>query len=351
MADSFADLWSTAAPSNSAPQKPRRLNDLISSTAPSQPPRPQTDVFALLAASNSSSNSNSRTSSPRIANQPNLKSNSPKPTPPSDGDAFSELLSGSFGNGSSGNLSMAEQAAKAEKERRNKLLNSTEQATTKVQSSAWVGLDSLGAAPTFTPPPQQVTQQKPDEFNWLFDTPASTSSKPAPPPPSTKKPQVIPDEDDDWGLSDFGHKPTPAPAPSAPRQQATKPSSTWDLEDVDHTSLPSPPPRKVNRPNSPGDDFDFGNREDRLLDNDSNDEDDILGFPKPAGSAPPRRPAVSLWIYVPQPLVDSFLGLNSRIRSQDPRKLPSPTYHRTNRRDGFWPNRSSECACRYRHRH
>jgi hypothetical protein len=295
MADSFADLWSTAAPSSSAPQKPRKLNDLISSTAPSQQLRPQTDVFALLAASNSSSNSNSRTNSPRIANQPILKSNGPNLTPPSNGDAFSGLLSGSFGNGSPGNLSMAEQAARAEKERRDKLLNSTKQPTTKVQSPAWVGLDSLGTTSTFTPPPKQATQQKQDEFNWLFDSPAlASTSKPAPPPPSIKKPLVIPDDDDDWGLSDFAPKPGPAPAPPAPRIQATKPSSIWDLEDIDHSSRPSPPPKKVNRPNSPGDDFDFGSREDGLLDNDSNDEDDMLGLSKPASSAPPRRPPVSV---------------------------------------------------------
>jgi hypothetical protein len=302
MADSFADLWSTAAPSNSAPQKPRKLNDLISSTTPSQPARPQTDVFALLAASNSSSSSNSRATSPGIANQTRPPSNNPKPTPPSNGDAFSGLLSGSFANGptSSGNLSLAEQAAKAEKERRDKLLNnSNQQATKKVQSPAWVGLDSLGATSTFTPPPKQATPQKQDEFDWLFDTPASTSSKPTPPPLPTKKPPVIPDEDDDWGLSDFGSKPTPAPAPSAPRQQAAKPSSIWDFEDEEHPSQPSPPPRKkANRPNSPGDDFDFGNREDRLLDNDSGDEDDIIGsLSKPVGSVSPRRPPVSSCTY------------------------------------------------------
>src|SRR5882757_4200556 len=105
MDGSFADLWSTAAPTSSAPQKPRKLNDLISSTTPSQPTRPQNDVFSLLAASNSSSNSNSRTSSPGTASQPRPQSNNPKPTPSPNGDAFSGLLLGSFGNGqtSSGN--------------------------------------------------------------------------------------------------------------------------------------------------------------------------------------------------------------------------------------------------------
>ena len=296
MADSFADLWSTAAPTSSAPQKPRKLNDLISSTTPSQPQRPQNDVFALLAASNSSSSSNSRTNSPGITNQPRPQSNGPKRTPPPNGDAFSGLLSGPFGNGpaSSGNLSMAEQAAKAEKERKGRLLNLNQQAATKAQSSAWSGLDSLGITSTFTPPPKQATLQKQDDFDWVFDSPTSTSSKPASPPPLTKKPSAIADEDDDWGLSDFGSKPTSAPSTSAPQQKAAKPSSIWDFDDTDPSNQPSPPPRKATRPNSPGEDFDFGSREDVLLDNDSNDEDGILGsLSKPVGSLPPERPPVS----------------------------------------------------------
>ena len=290
MADSFANLWSTAAPTNSAPQKPQKLNDLVSSTTPSQPTLPQNDLFALLAASNSSSNSNSRTNSPGIANQPRPQSNDPKPTPPSNGDAFSALLSGSFSNGpaSSGNLSMAEQAAKAEKERKDKLLNLNQKPATKAQPSAWSGLDSLGTTPTFAPP------QKQDDFDWIFDTPASTSSKPAPPPPLTKKPSAIADEEDDWGLSDFASKPTPASATSAPQRKAANPSSIWDFEDSEPPNQSSPPPRKPARPNSPGEDFDFGNREDRLLDNDSNDEGDILGsLSKPTGGVLPRRPPVS----------------------------------------------------------
>lgn len=349
MADSFADLWSTAAPTNSAPQKPRKLNDLISSTTPSQPTRAQNDVFALLAASNSSSNSNSRTSSPGIANQLRPQSNGPKPTPSSNGDAFSGLLSDSFGNGpaSSGNLSMAEQAAKVEKERKDRLLDLSQQTATKTQSSAWSGLDSLGTTSTSTPPPQ-----KQDDFDWIFDTPASTSFKPAPPPPSTKTPPVIADEDDDWGLSDFGSKLTPAPATSTPPQQAAKSSSVWDFEDVEHSNEPSPPPRKAVRPNSPGEDFDFGNREDRLLDNDSNDEDDILGsLSKPVSSVPARRPPVSSWTCQRWLFANGFPGSNSRIRSQGSHGFSSPTYNRTNRRDGFWADRSSERACSYGHRH
>ena len=295
MADSFADLWSTVSPTSPAPQKPRKLNDLISSSTPSQPTRQQNDVFALLAASNSSSNSNSRTNSPGAANQPRPQSTGQKPTPAANSDAFSGLLSGPFGNGpdNSGNLSMAEQAARVEKERKDRMLNLSQQPAAKSLSTAWTGLDTLGATPTFTPSPQ-----KQDDFDWILDTPPSTSSKPAPPPSIARKPPVIAVEDDDWGLSDFGSKPIHAPAPSAPRQQTAKPSSIWDLDDVEHSDQQSPPPRKVIRPNSPGEDFDFGNREDRLLDNDSNDEDEILGsLLKPVGSVPPRPPPVSSWGY------------------------------------------------------
>ena len=352
MTDTFADLWSTAAPASSAPQKPRKLNDLISSTTPTQPTRPQNDLFALLAASNSSSNSTSRTSSPRTTNQAQLRSNSPKPTP-SNGDAFSGLLSGSLGNGpaNSGKLSLAEQAAaKAEKERREGLLGSNQQAAKKTQSSAWVGLDSLGTTLSFTPPPpKQTTEQKQDEFDWLFDAPASTSSKPAPPPPPAKKPPVIPDEDDDWGLSDFGSKPT---SPPAPRQKPAKPSSIWDLEDAEHSNQPSPPPRKTTRPDSPGEDFDFGSREDRLLDNDSNDEDDgFRSLSKPVRSVPPRLPPVSSGTHRHWPHADAFPGSNSEFNSQGSYKFSSPAYNRANRRDGFRTRRSSERARRHGHRH
>lgn len=290
MADSFADLWSTAAPSNSAPQKPRKLNDLISSTTPSQSIRPQNDAFSLLAVSNSSSNSNSRATSPGITNQPRPQSNSPKSSSPSNGDAFSGLLSGSFGNGQTGpgNLSMAEQAAKAEKEKRDRLLKLNQRAATKTQSSAWSGLDSLATTSTFTPPRKQ------DDIDWVFDTPAPASSRPAPSPPPAGEPAVIADEDDDWGLSDFGSKPTPAPKTFVPQRKAVKPPSIWDLEDVEPPTQPSPPSKKVTRPNSPGEGFDFGSREDRLLGNDSNDEDDILGsLSKPVSGVPPRRPPVS----------------------------------------------------------
>ena len=289
MGDSFAHLWASAAPSNVAPQKPRKLNDLISSTTPSPQTRPQNDLFSLLAASNSSSNSNSRTSSPGIANQTNLQSNSPKLPSPSNGDAFSGLLSGSFGNGTpnSGNLSMAERAAKAEKERRDNLSSSTKQVATNSHSPAWAGLESLGTVPSFTSSQKQVSQHNQGDFDWVFDTPVSTS-KSALPPSSTGAPPVTHDEDDDWGLSDFASKPTPAPTP---RQRAVKPSTIWD---VDHSNERLSPPWRANRPNSPGDDFDFGNREDGLLDNESNDEDDILGsLSKPVDSLPPRRPPVS----------------------------------------------------------
>ena len=352
MADSFADLWSTVAPTSSAPQKPRKLNDLISPTNPSQPTRPQNDVFALLAASNSSSSSNSRTNSPGIANQPRPQPNGQKPTPPSNGDAFSVLLSGSFGNGSTspGNLSMAEQAAKAEKERKDRLLNLSQQPTAKAQSSAWSGLDSLGTTSTLMPPPKQATPQ--DDFDWIFDAPASTSSRPTPPPPTTKKPPMIAADDDDWGLSDFGSKPTPAPTPSAPRRRTANPSSIWDLEDVERSDQPSPPPRKSTRLDSPREDFDFGSREDRLLDGDSGDEDEILGsLSKSVDSAPPRRPPVSLGAYQQWLFANEFPGSNSRICSQESRKFSSPAYNRSNRRDGIRSGRSSECPCCHRYGH
>lgn len=326
MSDSFADLWSTVVPSSTAPQKPQKLNELISSTTPAQPARPQTDLFALLAASNPSSNSNSRTSSPGAANQPNPKSNSPKLPPPSSGDAFSALLSDSFGNGAagSGNLSMAERAAKAEKERRDKLSNSSKPVATNVQSSAWVGLDSLVATPPFTSPPKQATQQKQADFDWLFDAPTTTTPDPAPPSSSTRTPPVITDDDEDWGLSDFASNPSSAAAPSPPQEQVTKSPSIWDFENVGRSNKPPSPPKRVGRSNSPEEDFDFGDGEDRLLDSGSNDEDDVLGsLSKPTHSAPPRRPPVSSFV-CPQMLTAHQQFHRSPLENPHPRPIEIP---------------------------
>jgi len=213
---------------------------------------------------------------------------------------------------------MAEQAAKAERERKEKQSNLSQRATTKTQSSAWSGLDSLGTTSTLTPPQKQVTPQ--NDFDWIFDTPASVSSTPAPPLPTTKQPAVISAEDDDWGLSDFASRP-----PSAPRQQAAKASNVWDIEDAERDQ-PSPPSRKATRPNSPGEDFDFGNREDRLLDNDSNDEDEILGsLSNPVRGAPPRRPPVSSWAYHD---VCSLTGSQVPTRGSAPKsRTKSPPPH------------------------
>jgi hypothetical protein len=228
MADSFADIWSSAAPIKPA-QQPRKLGDLNNSQ-PAQPRRPpQPDAFSLLAAPNS--NVGTRFTSPPGFNG---QKNAAKP-PSSNGDAFSGLLSGSFTittNGTS--LTMAERAAKVERERSALLLR--QQQAAKAQAAAWSGLDSLGGGmphPRSTPTPSSSE----NDVDWVFDNPAPTKQ------PAKTTPPIVQQDDDDWGLSDF----ISAPALTKP-QPAPKSQSIWD-DDV--------PPRRPSKSNSPGD-FDFG---------------------------------------------------------------------------------------------
>jgi hypothetical protein len=281
MADSFADLWSSAAPINSTQQQPRRLGD-HQITPPIQPRRPQNDVFSLLAAPNSTSAT--RSNSPLISNGQSLQKNSTKPAGSStNGDAFSSLLSDSFTNTTSNtNMTMAERAAKVEREKMELLLN--QQESIKTRGSPWRGLDSLGNTSAFTLKPSGTSQEGHDD-DWIFDAPAVAKRSPASSSKSPPIPQHNIENDNDWGLSEFSSAPTPPTSKPAAASQLL-----WDLDETNRR--PSPPRRQET--NSPGD-FDFGDREDRLLGDDSNDEDDVLGvLSKPADSIPRHSP-VSLY--------------------------------------------------------
>lgn len=241
MADSFADLWSSPTPV----QQPRKLADLAAAQPQPTQPRKTNDAFSLLATPTYTS----RSVSP-------AQNTAPKPAK-SNGDAFSGLLSGTFtSNGNGANMTMAERAAKAEREKSVMLLK--QQQAVKAQAAAWSGLDSLGSSPA----PSSSSSQNHSDVDWIFDNPAPTTK------PDTKVTTATHDGEDDWGLSDF----VSAPAATRP----SKSQSLWDEE-----------PR---RSGTPGD-FDFGNREDKLLGDDSNDEDDLLGMlAKPADKIP-RRPS------------------------------------------------------------
>lgn len=212
MADSFADLWNSAAPSKPIPP-PQKLGSLSTQTNPSYPRRPQNDLFSQLSSTGSSS-SNSRSATPVLAAKPTAKS--PAQTA-SNGDAFSGL----FGAGSSlatnrsaATMTIAERAALAEQERINSLLQQ-HHAQQKQSStpSAWEGIDSLGSKTFATSAPK-------------------------------------PKDEDDWGLEDFAASPV-APA-----------STSKALLDIGEFSAPAPD--NASR-DSPAQDYDFGNGTDDIL--------------------------------------------------------------------------------------
>ncbi|KAI8982783.1 hypothetical protein BD414DRAFT_491121 [Trametes punicea] len=285
MSDAFSDLWNSTGLSKPA-EPPRKLGTLASASAATQVAhrKPQNDVFSMLAAAGSSSNPASRSVTP--THSPALGSNnaSAKPmqkaastgTAPGGGggDAFSDLLSG-FSSGQStdsANLTIAQRAALAEKERRDR---PQQQATSTPPPppSAWAGLDTLGASSAASHTHTSTTGH--DPLDDLGFSSLSGSSPAQPGPQKAAKPTPL--LEDDWGFGDF----TSQPASVSASEQKASPTSQIDnllgFDDFPASSTsrqstsPAPP-----KSDSPGD-FDFGDREDRLLDNRSSDEDDILG--------------------------------------------------------------------------
>ncbi|CDO73832.1 hypothetical protein BN946_scf185015.g161 [Trametes cinnabarina] len=321
MSDAFSDLWSSTGASKPA-DPPRKLGTLASASPEPQaaPRRPQNDVFSLLAAAGSSSNTASRSVTP--TGTPTLGSNAAKPiqkaastgTNLGRNDAFSDLLSGfsSTQSANSTNLTMAQRAALAERERRERAQQQSAN-TPPPPADAWAGLDALGARSiSMHTTHTSATSHDPLEDLGLGSFSGSTGvssvpSKAAAPP------------EDDWGLGDFVTQPTPAPEPK-PSQKAT-PASQFDLLEIDdfvapstsrQSSSPAPPPKS----DMLGD-FDFGDREDGLLGGHSSDEDDILGdLSKPVEKLAARQSARNT--PSPQPLQS---GQRSRTASPPPHIL------------------------------
>jgi hypothetical protein len=271
MADSFADLWdSSAPPKSSIPAK--KLGSAISQSTSAR--RPQQDVFALLSSAGSSAPS-SRPITPSTLGQ---HTSSKRVTKASE-DVFSGLLVGALKGGSQNgaNLTIAERTARAERERQQNMRIDNDQRQVKVQASAWDGLDQL--ANSFS----NNTIKNPVEDDWFVPLHSVSNGF------SVEQPSAPPV--DDWGLADITSKPSLDFSPTpAPHSQA--------ILDLDEIPSPVPligtgqPPPAIREPvprfDSPGD-FDFGNREDSLLDDDSQDEDDILGvLSKPVDAIPKR---------------------------------------------------------------
>ncbi|TFK74509.1 hypothetical protein BDN72DRAFT_833502 [Pluteus cervinus] len=264
MADSFADLWNSTTPSK---QNQAQTPKLGSSTQPQK--RPQYDAFSILSAT-SASGSRSLTPSQPSHSQRALSKTPTAAKPDSTGfDAFSDLLGPGL-SGSNSNLTIAQRAAKVEQERQSKVLaqkSSASAQSSQSSSSAWAGLDSLGSGLS--------------SFAGASAANGSTvSALKSQPATKVKQPSSLVQDDDDWGLGDFGSS-TTSPSISQPEPTATqKPrGSLWDLGEfnTEPSTRRAATPKEPQRSSTPGD-FDFGNREDGLLNGqDSDDEGDILG--------------------------------------------------------------------------
>jgi hypothetical protein len=327
MSDSFADLWSTSAPSKPA-ASPRPLGKSPAPSASSVNPnrKPTYDAFSMLASSGtfsppavgSARASPAPNTSASQARQPDggiplpgmARANLNVSSGGGSGDAFSGLLAGSLSGGSGGsaalgNMTMAQRAAKAQQDAvRGSSGGGTTGGGMTGNAGAWAGLDSLGG---FGASPARNTSSKANDD--LFDLDAlsvptsSISRSPAPAPVA---------HDDDWPLDDtFAASPIPPSAPvtsrtpmPAPKPTTKAQGSLWDMDEFSALDAapaapprlavsPAPPVHTSPRPNSPGDAFDFGDREDGLLNAVGGDEDDILGMlSKPVSTTPARASSV-----------------------------------------------------------
>ncbi|KAK1218428.1 auxilin-like clathrin-binding protein required for normal clathrin function [Marasmius sp. AFHP31] len=310
MSDSFADLWSSTPSSKTNNKTLGSLSSTSSSNAlfnnssstlggdAQQRRHNSNDLFSQLSASGSHSNtprSGSRAGTPAgYAQPPPVKKTESAGS--LGGDAFDGLLGSSGLSGSGKNLTMAQRAAQAEKERQDKFIR--DQATKKKQDAAWDGLDMLGSGGGGSSASLATHQAKAStvDDDWGFGI-ASTSAAPTAKSTVTAVPSSA---DDDWGLDDFSSAPpTKMAAPSsastaAPAQTNTRSQgSLWELDGFGDTNNSN-----SGRTDSPSRDFDWGNREDGdgLVGrhSEATAEDDILGdLGKPVQSRPktPPRPA------------------------------------------------------------
>ena len=325
MSDSFADLWNSTGASKPAEQ-PRKLGSLTPVAASSRAPRH--DAFSILASPAGSSPA-SRSGTPGAtgplqaarsmgAASPS-SSASAKPiqkSTSSRGDAFSGLLAGSLASASEadrGNMTIAERAALAERERREQMHQ--HHAAAQKSASAWAGLDSLGGFASVKPStPAHVSTTQDDD--WLFGSEAAKPSTSTTKSTSNKSPPL---PKDDWGLDDFiSHPPAQKSASAQPTGQSLLDLDEFHPVDASQSSRVSPQP--LLRSSTPGD-FDFGDREDGLLDNQS-DEDDILGeLSKPISKRPSAQAVRRILCYA---AIDHVNPNCARLESTERHRHPSP---------------------------
>ena len=325
MADSFADLWNSSAPLK--PSEPARKLG-ASPAPPSGAPRPKYDAFAMLTASGSSSSSSrslTPSSKPAVVTQ---RPNGGAATTTS-GDAFGDLLSGSFASGSSSSkLTIAEKAAKA----RAQVVQ--QPAPPLPNSTAWAGLDSLAGATSLSSPQTSKSKLSGIDDDWPFDS--STSST------YVESASALKPSTDDWGLGDFVSRPKPSgeASPEPPSQG----KSLWDLDFTSSSKRDQGITSSVQdftppRSGTPGD-FDFGDRENALLDDDSGSDKDILGdLGRPiedrptAGALLPVCNVSSTGRTCTDLLTIAFPGCHTLTQAT----LPSTPSYWSNRRNGLLP--------------
>ena len=298
MSDSFADLWSSSAP---LPPKPK-LQTLASassssigstSTPGNQPYRSTTgrsskpDAFALLAGSGQSQlqpqqqrygspnpsfrvaggRSNGGTPSPAPCSVTSSSGSRGAGSAVAGSDAFSDLFSSSTQrggdlNGNSQDMTIAARMAMESQMKTSKGVHGDSQplkANVGVQDTAWAGLDSLAGSGT--------------GFSKI-QTRNTTSSR------------KLDEEEDDWGLDDFGSSDTHTartgglaqPQPQQPPKGLSKGLKTvWDLDEFAPSasgsssaqpSRPSSQPKSYPQPQRPkitkielDIDFDSGSKE------------------------------------------------------------------------------------------
>ncbi|KAF8515905.1 hypothetical protein JB92DRAFT_2912505 [Gautieria morchelliformis] len=132
MSESFSDIWASSNPVRSQKPQPRTLG-VAAKNVSNVALRPTPDAFSMLASAGSGPNSRSIT--------PSLKQPSATSNNGTTSDAFGGLVS--FGNSTSrdGGLTIAERAAKAERERKEQ--TGQEEVTFNVQGSFWDKYESL----------------------------------------------------------------------------------------------------------------------------------------------------------------------------------------------------------------
>jgi hypothetical protein len=326
MGDSFADLWNSSAPLK--PSEPARK--LGASPAPSSgAPRPKYDAFAMLTASGSSSSSSrslTPSSKPTVVAQ---RSNGGVATTTS-GDAFGDLLSGSFASGSSSSkLTIAEKAAKARAQA------IQQPAAPLHNSTAWAGLDSLAGATSLSSPQTSKSKSSRIDDDWPFGS--STSST------YVESASVLNPSTDDWGLGDFASRPKPSSdaGPEPPSHE----KALWDLDDFTSSSerdqglTSSVQDFAPHRSGTPGD-FDFGDRENALLDDDSGSDNDILGdLSRPVQERPAAGPFLPVCAVSPtgQTCTDLLTLVFPGCHTLTQATLTSTPSYWSNRRNGFLP--------------